>query len=38
MIGAADTPTSPAPVAELSAGMVWDWDEAEAWARSTGRL
>ncbi len=31
-------PDFPEPVAELSAGMVWDWDDVEAWARTTGRL
>lgn len=27
----------PAPVARLRAGLVWDWSDVEAWARSTGR-
>ena len=31
-------PDFPAPIAELSAGLVWDWEEVEAWARKTGRL
>lgn len=28
----------PAPVAELSSGLVWAWADVEAWARKTGRL
>jgi hypothetical protein len=28
----------PKPAVELRAGLVWDWTEVEAWARSTGRL
>jgi prophage regulatory protein len=31
-------PDFPAPVATLSAGLVWDWEEVEAWAKATGRL
>ena len=31
-------PDFPAPVATLSAGLVWDWAEVAAWARKTGRL
>ena len=31
-------PDFPNPVAELSAGRIWNRDEVEAWARSTGRL
>jgi hypothetical protein len=31
-------PDFPAPVAELSAGLVWAWPDVEAWARATGRL
>ena len=27
----------PAPVAELSIGLVWAWPDVEAWARRTGR-
>ena len=28
----------PAPIAELSMGLVWAWSDVEAWARRTGRL
>lgn len=28
----------PAPVAELSIGLVWAWPDVEAWARRTGRI
>lgn len=28
----------PAPVAELSIGLVWSWPDVEAWAKRTGRL
>lgn len=28
----------PAPTAELAIGRVWDREDVEAWARSTGRL
>ena len=31
-------PDFPAPVAKLSAGLVWDWEEVEKWARATGRI
>lgn len=31
-------PDFPAPVAELSAGIVWAWPDVERWARRTGRL
>ncbi len=31
-------PDFPAPVAELSAGRIYNRDEVEAWARRTGRL
>jgi predicted DNA-binding transcriptional regulator AlpA len=32
------SPEFPRPVAELSAGAIWERDAVEAWARSTGRL
>lgn len=32
------SPDFPAPVAELSAGRIWNLDEVESWARQTGRL
>ena len=28
----------PKPVADLTAALIWDWREVEAWARATGRL
>jgi hypothetical protein len=28
----------PEPVARLSMGFVWRWDEVTAWAKTTGRL
>lgn len=28
----------PQPIAKLTNAWVWDWDEVESWARSTGRL
>lgn len=28
----------PAPVAELTAALVWAWPDVEKWARKTGRL
>ena len=31
-------PYFPPPVAKLSAGLVWDWEEVEKWARATGRI
>ena len=31
-------PDFPAPVASLSAGLVWAWPDVEEWARATGRL
>jgi predicted DNA-binding transcriptional regulator AlpA len=30
-------PAFPAPVATLSAGLVWAWPDVEEWARETGR-
>lgn len=34
----AKTPGFPKPLAELSAGAIWDRAEVENWARATGRL
>ncbi len=34
----AKTPGFPAPLAELSAGAIWDRADVERWARKTGRL
>jgi predicted DNA-binding transcriptional regulator AlpA len=31
-------PKFPAPVADLSAGRIWDRGQIEQWARATGRL
>lgn len=28
----------PAPVAQLSVGLIWSWKEIAAWAHETGRL
>jgi len=28
----------PQPVAELQAGMIWDWKEVKAWLEATNRL
>ena len=28
----------PKPVAKLKSALVWDWEDVEAWARSTGRI
>jgi len=28
----------PAPVAELTAALVWNWPDVERWARKTGRI
>ena len=28
----------PKPIAELHAGLIWDWNEIEEWLRSTGRF
>jgi predicted DNA-binding transcriptional regulator AlpA len=28
----------PQPVVVLQAGMLWDWNEVEAWARKTKRI
>jgi len=28
----------PEPIADLSAALIWDWPDVEAWARATGRL
>ena len=28
----------PKPVVVLQAGMLWDWNEVEAWARKTNRI
>lgn len=32
------TPAFPEPVARLAAGLIWDRQDVEAWARDTGRL
>jgi hypothetical protein len=29
---------SPQPIVKLTNAWVWDWDEAEPWARRIGRL
>ena len=31
-------PEFPAPIAELSAGAIWEREAVETWARKTGRL
>jgi hypothetical protein len=28
----------PAPVQQLSAGLIWAWPDVERWAKNTGRL
>ncbi len=31
-------PDFPQPVTKLRQAMVWDWNDVERWAKSTGRL
>jgi hypothetical protein len=31
-------PDFPAPISELSIGLVWDWPDVEPWAKQIGRL
>ena len=30
-------PDFPQPIAILTNGLIWDWEEVEKWARATGR-
>jgi len=31
-------PDFPAPIAQLSQAMIWNWPDVERWARKTGRI
>lgn len=31
-------PDFPAPLVELSVGLVWNWPDVERWAKATGRI